>query len=130
MGLPPDGGSIISNSSVSAAAAAGPTTPSTRLIQIAESLRLEHQFLRVPFEHLKKTIRGNHRSVEKEVSVVLSGVADAADRSEGMSKEDAVTHLTSLVSRLQGLKRKVTNFYGPSSHSPFLVPLFTLLATN
>ncbi|XP_039128610.1 protein MAEA homolog [Dioscorea cayenensis subsp. rotundata] len=107
MGLPPDGGSIISNSSVSAAVPAGPTTPSTRLIQIAESLRLEHQFLRVPFEHLKKTIRGNHRSVEKEVSVVLSGVADAADRSEGMSKEDAVTHLTSLVSRLQGLKRKL-----------------------
>ncbi|KAJ0980070.1 hypothetical protein J5N97_015544 [Dioscorea zingiberensis] len=107
MGFPPDRGSVVSNSSVSAAAGATTPAPSTKLVQIAESLRLEHQFLRVPFEHLKKTIRANHRSVEKEVSAVLAGVADAADRSEGMSKADAVTHLTSLVSRLQGLKRKL-----------------------
>ncbi|KAJ4719775.1 Macrophage erythroblast attacher [Melia azedarach] len=82
------------------------TTPFSKLTQLTEALKLEHQFLRVPFEHYKKTIRANHRSVEKEVSSVISGVADVAD-SDNFSKDDAVNHLTSLVSRLQGLKRKL-----------------------
>ncbi|OAY38735.1 protein MAEA homolog [Manihot esculenta] len=81
------------------------TTPSSKLTQLTESLKLEHQFLRVPFEHYKKTIRANHRTVEKEVSSVIAGVSDAAD--SDMSKDDAFQHLTSLVSRLQGLKRKL-----------------------
>jgi macrophage erythroblast attacher len=59
----------------------------------------------VPFEHLKKAMRVSTRLVEKEVNAVVSGVADAIDKD--MSKEEAVQHLTSLVSRLQGLKRKV-----------------------
>ncbi|XP_022765266.1 macrophage erythroblast attacher-like isoform X2 [Durio zibethinus] len=82
------------------------TTPSSKLSQLTESLKLEHQFLRVPFEHFKKTIRANHRTVEKEVSAVISSVADVADSNE-LSKDDAVLSLTSLVSRLQGLKRKL-----------------------
>lgn len=45
------------------------------------------------------------RLVEKEVNAVVAGVADVVDKD--MSKEEAVQHLTSLVSRLQGLKRKV-----------------------
>ncbi|XP_044509224.1 protein MAEA homolog [Mangifera indica] len=83
-----------------------PTTPFSKLTQLTEALKLEHQFLRVPFEHYKKTIRANHRAVEKEVSSVISGVADMAD-SDNFSKDDAVNHLRSLVSRLQGLKRKL-----------------------
>ncbi|MBA0571241.1 hypothetical protein Golob_004825 [Gossypium lobatum] len=82
------------------------TTPSSKLSQLTESLKLEHQFLRVPFEHYKKTIRANHRTAEKEVSAVISSVADVADSNE-ISKDDAVLSLTSLVSRLQGLKRKL-----------------------
>ncbi|EOY18437.1 LisH/CRA/RING-U-box domains-containing protein isoform 4, partial [Theobroma cacao] len=89
-----------------AATAALKTTPSSKLSQLTESLKLEHQLLRVPFEHYKKTIRANHRAVEKEVSSVISSVADVADCNEP-SKEDAVLNLTSLVSRLQGLKRKL-----------------------
>ncbi|KAF2295879.1 hypothetical protein GH714_034804 [Hevea brasiliensis] len=94
---------------VSASAATNPInpthrTPFSKLTQLTESLKPEHQFLRVPFEHYKKTIRINHRVVEKEVSSVISGVTDAAN--SDMSKDDAVQHLTSLVSRLQGLKRK------------------------
>lgn len=106
------------NSSPSTASAASATTtivsagavsaalPSSKLTHLAESLKLEHQFLRVPFEHYKKTIRANHRIVEKEVSAVISGVAEAADSAE-LSRDDAVKQLNSLVSRLQGLKRKV-----------------------
>ncbi|XP_044462205.1 protein MAEA homolog [Mangifera indica] len=81
-------------------------TPFSKLTQLTEALKLEHQFLRVPFEHYKKTIRANHRTVEKEVSSVIAGVADVAD-SDNLSKDDAVNQLTSLVSRLQGLKRKL-----------------------
>ncbi|KAF9674813.1 hypothetical protein SADUNF_Sadunf10G0166000 [Salix dunnii] len=81
------------------------TAPPSRLTQLTESLKLEHQFLRVPFEHYKKTIRANLRSVEKEVSSVISAVNDSAD--SDISKDDAVQRLTSLVSRLQGLKRKM-----------------------
>lgn len=80
--------------------------PSSQMNKLAESLKLEHQFLRVPFEHYKKTIRSNHRIVEKEVSAVISGVGEAADSTD-LSHDDAVQHLSSLVSRLQGLKRKV-----------------------
>lgn len=88
-------------------AAAGGTTPFPKLTQLTEALKLEHQFLRVPFEHYKKTIRTDHRAVEKEITSVISNVADVSD-SENFSKDDAVNHLTSLVSRLQGLKRKVS----------------------
>ncbi|GMP22829.1 hypothetical protein CsSME_00000667 [Camellia sinensis var. sinensis] len=82
------------------------TATASKLTQLAESLKLEHQFLRVPFEHYKKTIRGNHRIVEKEISAVISGVSEAADGGE-LSTDDAVQHLNSLVYRLQGLKRKL-----------------------
>lgn len=88
-----------------AAAAISPNAPSSKLNQLKESLKLEHQFLRVPFEHYKKAIRANHRIVEKEVSAVINGVSDAAD--SDLSRDDAVQHLHSLVSRLQGLKRKL-----------------------
>ncbi|XP_073003345.1 protein MAEA homolog [Typha latifolia] len=104
-----DSPSPVANGDSAAAAAASPAVaaaaapPSARLMQLAESLKLEHQFVRVPLEQLKKTIRANHRAAEKEVSAVISGVAEA----ESMSREDAVDHLTSLVSRLQGLKRKL-----------------------
>ncbi|KAF6146824.1 hypothetical protein GIB67_018477 [Kingdonia uniflora] len=84
------------------------TLPSSRpLNHLAESLKLEHQLLRVPFEHLKKSMRNNHRIVEKEISTVISSVSDAANRSDNISDQEAVNHLTSLVSRLQGLKRKL-----------------------
>ncbi|KAJ8618181.1 hypothetical protein MRB53_014367 [Persea americana] len=94
--------SLPNGDSTSAAAAA--SVPTSKLSHLAESLKLEHQFLRVPLEHLKKSMRANHRIVEKEMSAVISGVAEAADRD--MSKEEAVQHLSCLVSRLQGLKRK------------------------
>ncbi|XP_060186334.1 protein MAEA homolog [Lycium barbarum] len=76
-------------------------TPSSKLNRLSESMKLEHQFLRVPFEHYKKSIRANHRITEKEVTAVINGVNDAVD------SDDAVNQLNSLVSRLQGLKRKL-----------------------
>ncbi|AEE79336.1 LisH/CRA/RING-U-box domains-containing protein [Arabidopsis thaliana] len=78
---------------------------SSRSNQFTESLKLEHQLLRVPFEHYKKTIRTNHRSFEKEVSTIVNGVGELAD--SDWSKDDTVSRLTCLVTRLQGLKRKL-----------------------
>lgn len=120
--VPPDGNSPSSTAGSTTAGATATTiataagavssaaVPSSKLTRLAESLKLEHQFLRVPFEHYKKTIRANHRIVEKEVSAVISGVAEAADNDFAeLSCDDAVQQLNSLVSRLQGLKRKVVN---------------------
>ncbi|KAF8404308.1 hypothetical protein HHK36_009191 [Tetracentron sinense] len=92
-------------SHVDGAASTGALVPLSRLTHLAESLKLEHQFLRVPLEYFKKSMRTNHRIIEKEMSAVFSSVSEAVDRD--MSKEEAVHHLTTLVSRLQGLKRKV-----------------------
>ncbi|KAF4382274.1 protein MAEA homolog isoform X2 [Cannabis sativa] len=101
----PNGNSAVSNPN-SAPDPTASAPPSSKLNHFADSVKLEHQFLRVPFEHYKKTIRTNHRVFEKEVSAVISGVAEAADRND-MSRDEAVSHLSSLVSRLQGLKRKL-----------------------
>ncbi|XP_068663184.1 protein MAEA homolog [Aristolochia californica] len=83
----------------------GSVSPTMVAPSLSESLKLERQLLRVPFEHLKKSMRANHRIVDKEMTAVISSVTEAAERD--MSKEEAVHHLTSLVSRLQGLKRKL-----------------------
>lgn len=72
---------------------------------LAEAVKLEHQLVKVPYEHLKKSMRTTTRLVEKEVSAVVAGVTEVVDKE--MSKDETVQHLTSLVSRLQGLKRKV-----------------------
>ncbi|XP_059628213.1 protein MAEA homolog [Cornus florida] len=101
----PNGNSATATVTDAAAASATMTAPPSKLNQLAEFLKLEHQFLRVPFEHYKKTIRANHRIVEKEMSVVISGVADVAGGD--LSRDVAVQHLNSLVFRLQGLKRKL-----------------------
>ncbi|KAF8008874.1 hypothetical protein BT93_J0009 [Corymbia citriodora subsp. variegata] len=97
----PNGGPA---AAVAAAAVAATNAPSSKLSRLAESLKLEHQLTRVPFEHLKKSMRANHRVVEKEVSAVVSAVSDAAN---APGEDDAVDRLSSLVSRLQGLKRKL-----------------------
>ncbi|EPS71206.1 hypothetical protein M569_03553, partial [Genlisea aurea] len=85
--------------------AATVTVIPSKLGNLAESLKLEHQFVRVPFENYKKTIRANHRTVEKEVSSIISGISDADNCV--ISCDEAVQKLNSIVSRLQGFKRKL-----------------------
>ncbi|XP_057511653.1 protein MAEA homolog [Actinidia eriantha] len=96
----------VPNAAAAAIAAAAAAAPSSKLTQLTESLKLEHQFLRVPFEHYKKTIRANHRAAEKEISAAVASVSEAADDGD-LSPDAAVQRLNSLVSRLQGLKRKL-----------------------
>ncbi|KAF8725964.1 hypothetical protein HU200_020541 [Digitaria exilis] len=83
-----------------------PPTPSAaagRQTRAAESVRLEHQLVRVPLEALRSTVRSNHRLAEKEIAAVVSSASAAPAESSAA----AVDHLTSLVSRLHGLKRKM-----------------------
>ncbi|KAF3685830.1 putative UDP-glycosyltransferase 79B6-like isoform 1 [Capsicum annuum] len=100
-------------------AAISPNTPSSKLNHLSESLKLEHQFLRVPFEHYKKMIRANQRVVEKEVNAVINGVI--VDDSDVI----ILHQLNSLISRLQGLKRKL---YRASTSSIGYVSLETPLS--
>ncbi|CAL4902809.1 unnamed protein product [Urochloa decumbens] len=83
-----------------------PPTPSAaagRQTRAAESVRLEHQLARVPLESLRSTVRSNNRLAEKEIAAVLT----SASATPAESSAAAVDHLTSLVSRLHGLKRKM-----------------------
>ncbi|KAG2616584.1 protein MAEA homolog [Panicum virgatum] len=82
-----------------------PTPPAAagRQTRAAESVRLEHQLVRVPLEALRSTVRSNHRLAEKEIAAALSSASVAPAESSAA----AVDHLTSLVSRLHGLKRKM-----------------------
>ncbi|KAH9567156.1 hypothetical protein CY35_03G016000 [Sphagnum magellanicum] len=97
---------VMNNGTSTGAPVAVTALPPPRLNdQTLESLKLEHQLVKVPYEQLKKVMRISTRLVEKEVNAVVAGVADVVDKD--MSKEEVVQHLTSLVSRLQGLKRKL-----------------------
>ncbi|EES17767.1 macrophage erythroblast attacher [Sorghum bicolor] len=80
-----------------------PSAAAGRQTRAAEAVRLEHQLVRVPLESLRATVRSNHRLAEKEIAAVLSSASAAPAESSAA----AVDHLTSLVSRLHGLKRKM-----------------------
>ncbi|XP_057521121.1 protein MAEA homolog isoform X2 [Amaranthus tricolor] len=67
---------------------------------LSDTIMQEFQFVKVPFEHYKNTIRPNNRSVKKGISSVISAVDSVS------LNDDTVSHLSSLVSRLHGLKRK------------------------
>ena len=87
------------------AASPAPSAAAGRQTRAAESVRLEHQLVRVPLEALRATARTNHRLAEKEIAAVLSSASSLAAPGDSASAA-AVDHLTSLVSRLHGLKRK------------------------
>ncbi|TVU17429.1 hypothetical protein EJB05_33465 [Eragrostis curvula] len=93
----------IDTPSPSPAPAPAPSAAVGRQTRAAESVRLEHQLVRVPLEALRSTVRVNHRLAEKEIAAVLSSASSTPVENSAA----AVEHLTSLVSRLHGLKRKM-----------------------
>ena len=50
--------------------------PSSNLPQLTEFPKLEHHFLRVLFEHYKKTLSANLYVVEKEMFVVIFNIIE------------------------------------------------------
>ncbi|XP_051116447.1 protein MAEA homolog [Andrographis paniculata] len=97
----------MSNVEVSTSGSTAPAevSPPRRPAKLTETLKLEHQFLRLPFENYKKTIRITQRAFEKDTAAVISGVGNATY--SDISRDHAVNQLSSFVSRLQGLKRKL-----------------------
>lgn len=72
---------------------------------VTEIMKLELQLLRVPVEHLKKTLRSTQRTAEKELSAVLADISSVT--SAPTIAAPPVSSLTSLVCRLHGMKRKL-----------------------
>lgn len=68
---------------------------------LSDTTMQEFQFVKLPFEHYKNVIRRNNLSLKKRISSVISAVESVSP------DDDTVSHLSSLVSRLKGLKRKV-----------------------
>jgi hypothetical protein len=79
-----------------------PSAAAGRQTRAAEAARLEYQLVRVPLVALRSNVRVNHHLAEKEITAVLSSASSTPTESSAA----AVDHLTSLVSRLHGLKRK------------------------
>lgn len=91
------------NGEVEQPPAAGVTGKSSE--SLSETAKMEQQLLRVPLEHLKKCIRTTSRLVDRDVGAVLAGVSDSVRKD--LTREEAVEQLDRLMSRLQGLKRKL-----------------------
>ncbi|KAH7307056.1 hypothetical protein KP509_22G044200 [Ceratopteris richardii] len=69
---------------------------------IHASLELHYQFMKVPFENLTKYVRDSERLIAIE-----NFIYNAAEGSrKNMSKQDALQHLDSLLSQMQGFKVK------------------------
>ncbi|KAF3320782.1 macrophage erythroblast attacher-like protein [Carex littledalei] len=73
---------------------------------VTEILKLELQLLRVPVEHLKKSLRSSQRTAEKDLSAVLADISSVT-ASPTAAAVPPVSSLTSLVCRLHGIKRKL-----------------------
>ncbi|KAJ4764788.1 Macrophage erythroblast attacher [Rhynchospora pubera] len=76
---------------------------------VTEIMKLELQLLRVPVEHLKKTLRSTQRTAEKELSAVLADISSVA-APPAAAAAPPVSSLTNLVCRLHGMKRKLEDF--------------------
>eukprot|EP00898_Chlorokybus_atmophyticus_P008796 jgi/Chlat1/8918/Chrsp92S00691 len=79
-----------------------------------DKVRVELPLVKVPYESLKKAVRASSKLVEKEAAAaaqVLAEVAHAhtstSSSSHPLSAAEATRQLEALVSRLQGLKRKL-----------------------
>ncbi|EFJ27493.1 hypothetical protein SELMODRAFT_147945 [Selaginella moellendorffii] len=74
-----------------------------------ETIKLEHQLVRVPYEVLKRSVRQGIRAVEKEVNGITGAVAEAGKKE--VSRDAAIKQLDSCVNRLSGLKRKLREMH-------------------
>lgn len=81
----------------------------TKDSSFSDVLKCEHQYLKVPLESLKKSMRNNHRIIERELAAITQGVTEAAKTIN--TKEDAYKKTENLLARLHVLKRKVCHLF-------------------
>ncbi|ORY70073.1 CTLH/CRA C-terminal to lish motif domain-containing protein [Pseudomassariella vexata] len=75
-------------------------------------LLLEQPFLRLPFELLRKNFHGARYEVERDGTWIKNTLKDTATSAVNgrSSQEDVLKSLDSMISRMRGVKRKLTSF--------------------
>jgi len=70
-------------------------------------METEHALLKAPYETINKVFRNSQRLIEKEISQVVIAASELNKRKDTVSEEEAYKYLDKLVTRLNGLKRKL-----------------------
>lgn len=67
-------------------------------------MKVEHPFIRTPFERLNNIFRNTTRAIEKEIASIIG---DIRSLKEQESTHDALDLLNSSISKIKALKEKV-----------------------
>ncbi|KAI0261599.1 CTLH/CRA C-terminal to lish motif domain-containing protein [Gloeopeniophorella convolvens] len=84
-------------------------------------LLFEQPFARVPYENYRKVFRTTQKNIERELGAVQTASNELANsaRSSSQSPHDAVKSLETMIGRVEGLKRKLSDLQ-ESSGAPTL----------
>jgi len=72
----------------------------------------EQPFARVPYENYRKVFRTSQRYIEKDFSAMQTITNDLAKRSKNsgvVDKEDATQNIDAMITRVENLKRKLSD---------------------
>ncbi|KAF9787953.1 CTLH/CRA C-terminal to lish motif domain-containing protein [Thelephora terrestris] len=71
----------------------------------------EQPFARVPFENYRKVFRTTQRQIEKDFSAIQATTSGLVERSKngGADKEDAIQTIDAMITRVENLKRKLSD---------------------
>jgi macrophage erythroblast attacher len=86
-----------------------------RLMPLASNLPSHSRACQVPYENYRKVFRTSQRAVEKEFSAIQS----LSQTIVGQSGQDAAASLDAMISKVDGLKRKVSIIIPLHHEAPF-----------
>jgi hypothetical protein len=92
---------------------------STGKLSLDGLLIFEQPFARVPYENYRKVFRTAQKNIERELGAIQTTANDLAINPQ-ISSQDPQEAINSLISRVEGLKRKVTLPF-PPLFSPSLI---------
>lgn len=72
-------------------------------------MELEHSLLKSPFEVINKQFRNSQKLIEKEIATIVANIQELEKKKEKFSKQEAFQQVEKLATKLQGLKRKVSD---------------------
>ncbi|KIJ36712.1 hypothetical protein M422DRAFT_98648, partial [Sphaerobolus stellatus SS14] len=73
-------------------------------------LLLEQPFVKVPYESLRKTFRTSQKTIEREFNALQTAAEQHANKAsqQGNSPDESIKTLDGIISRVEGLKRKLS----------------------
>ncbi|CCL99210.1 uncharacterized protein FIBRA_01225 [Fibroporia radiculosa] len=94
---------------------------STNKLNVEGVMLFEQPFARVPYENYRKVFRASQRNIEKEFAPVQTAAHDLAKRSKTghSSTDDAIKSIDGMITRVENLKRKLSDLH-TSSGTPTL----------